>query len=286
MRETPISVPPWPPVKAAPGRSKVMRQRAIRRLVDNGAWLISAVALILFWDWFVVTREISPSIFPRPGAVWDAFWQNMLDGTFIGDLRVTMAEIMAGFTIGSLVGVTLALLTAEFRFARAILYPYVIAFQSMPKTALAPMFLIWFGFGIESKIAQVVLASFFPVFVNMMAGLSRIDPDQLDMMKAFCGTRWRVFATVKLPSALPSLFAGLELAIVFSLLSAVVAEYLGSTAGLGHRILQLNTNLEMAAEFAALILLSLVGFTLHSIVRLFSSIVIFWGKARNDGVAI
>lgn len=286
MQETPIPATPQPRAKAPAGRPSVWRRRAMRRLVDNGAWALSAVALILFWDWYVVTQGISPSIFPRPGAVWHAFWQNILDGTFLGDLRVTMAEIMAGFTIGSIVGVVLALLTAEFRLARAILYPYVIAFQSMPKTALAPMFLIWFGFGIESKIAQVVLASFFPVFVNMMAGLSRIDPDQLDMMKAFCGTRWRVFATVKLPSALPSLFAGLELAIVFSLLSAVVAEYLGSTAGLGHRILQLNTNLEMAAEFAALILLSLVGFTLHAIVRMFSGIVIFWGKPRSDGVAI
>jgi NitT/TauT family transport system permease protein len=285
MKEMPISLPPSPATDPS-ARSKLWRRRAVRRLVDNGAWMISAVALILFWDWIVVARDISPSIFPRPGAVWAAFWQNILDGTFIGDLRVTMAEIMAGFTIGSLVGIALALLTSEFRLVRAVLYPYVIAFQSMPKTALAPMFLIWFGFGIESKIAQVVLASFFPVVVIMMAGLSRIDPDQLDMMKAFCGTRWRVFATVKLPSALPSLFAGLELAIVFSLLSAVVAEYLGSTAGLGHRILQLNTNLEMAAEFAALILLSLVGFTLHAIVRAFSTIVIFWGKPRNDGVAI
>jgi NitT/TauT family transport system permease protein len=187
---------------------------------------------------------------------------------------------------GSNVGTVLALLSSEFRIVRVILYPYVIAFQSMPKTALAPMFLIWFGFGIESKIAQVILASFFPVFVNMLSGLSRIDADQLDMMRAFCGKRWKVFAAVKLPSALPSLFSGLELAIVFSLLSAVVAEYLGSTAGLGHRILQLNTNLEMASEFAALILLSIVGFTLHAIVRACGDFIIFWGKGRNDGVAI
>lgn len=247
-----------------------------------GAWLASLVALIAFWHFSVKTWDISPALLPSPGAVGHALWQNLADGTFIVDLRTTLAEVLLGFLIGGSVGFALAILISEFKAARLIIYPYIIGFQSMPKTALAPMFLIWFGFGMESKVAQVVISAFFPVLINSLAGLTRVDPDQLDMMKAFCGKRWRVFYMVKLPSALPSIFAGLELAIVFSMLMAVVAEYLGSTAGLGYRILKLNTSMDVAAMFAALLLLSFVGFALHGVVKHVARKIVFWGNARDS----
>ena len=176
------------------------------------AWLASAIVLLMFWHWFAGTFNVSPAVFPAPLAVWNSLYINVSDGTFINDLRVTMYEVMIGFFGGSSVGFLLALLISEFRPIRTLLYPYVIAFQAVPKTALAPMFLIWFGFGIEFKVALVISTVFFPVLINTLAGIERADPDQLDMLRAYCGKRRRVFLRVKLPSALPSVFAGLELA--------------------------------------------------------------------------
>jgi NitT/TauT family transport system permease protein len=268
----------------SPLHSRIGRFDFVRMKGDGQrfiAWLISAILLIWFWQWYVAEFDVSPAVFPSPAAVWEALYLNLADGTFISDLGYTMKEVLIGFFGGSAVGFLLALLISEFRPVRTILYPYVIAFQAVPKTALAPMFLIWFGFGIESKVALVVSTVFFPVLINTLSGLERTDPDQLDMLRAYCGKRWRIFLRVKLPSAMPPLFAGLELAIVLAIISAVVSEFLGAVGGLGYRILTFNTSLDMAGQFAALILLSLTGFILHAIVKYIGNRVVFWGRTKE-----
>lgn len=247
------------------------------------AWLLSAVLLLVFWQWYVTTFGVSPAVFPSPVAVWDSLYANLADGTFVRDLFITMQEVLIGFFGGSSVGFLLALIISEFRPVRTILYPYVIAFQAIPKTAIAPMFLIWFGFGIESKVALVISVVFFPVLINTLLGLERVDPDQLDLMKAYCARRWRLFWRVKLPSAMPPLFAGLEQAIVLAVLAAIVSELLGSVGGIGYRILTFNTNLDMAGQFAALLLLSVTGFVLHAIVKYIGDKIVFWGRAKEGG---
>ncbi|HWK68086.1 MAG TPA: ABC transporter permease [Rhizobiaceae bacterium] len=274
--ERPAMERPW--LDRVIGIDSVRLSTEARRFLT---WLASAVLLLAFWQWYVVRFEVSPGVFPSPLAVWESLYANLADGTFVGDLAVTMKEVLIGFFGGSILGFILALVISEFQSARTILYPYVIAFQAVPKTALAPMFLIWFGFGIESKVALVVSTVFFPVLINTLSGLERTDPDQLDMLRAYCGRRWRVFLRVKLPSAMPPLFAGLELAIVLAVIAAVVSEFLGAVGGLGYRILTFNTNLDMAGQFAALILLSITGFVLHAIIRQIGLRVVFWGRARE-----
>jgi NitT/TauT family transport system permease protein len=253
-----------------------------RKAARFAAWLLSAIVLVWFWQWYTKKFDVSPAIFPSPLEVWQSLRANLADGTLVKDLVVTLREVMIGFFGGSLVGFFLALVISEFRPVRTIVYPYVIGLQSVPKTALAPMFLIWFGFGIESKVALVVSTVFFPVLINTLSGIERTDPDQLDMLRAYCGRRWRIFMRVKLPSALPALFAGLELAIVLAIIAAVVSEFLGAVGGLGYRILTYNTDLDMAGEFAALAVLSLTGFVLHGIVRLVGQRLVFWGH-HPDG---
>jgi NitT/TauT family transport system permease protein len=253
-----------------------------RKLVRLGAWLLSAILVLFFWQWYTTRFDVSPALFPGPLQVWKSLWINLADGTFLRDLAVTMREVAMGFLLGSLVGFFLALVISEFRPVRTILYPYVIGLQAVPKTALAPMFLIWFGFGMESKVALVVSTVFFPVLINTLSGIERTDPDQLEMLRAYCGRRWRVFLRVKLPSALPALFAGLELGIVLAIIAAVVSEFLGAVGGLGYRILTYNTNLDMAGEFAALAVLSVTGFVLHAIIRFVGQRLVFWGR-HPDG---
>jgi len=264
-------------------RMSLLRSGArYRKMARFTAWLLSAILLLWFWQWYTTKFDVSPAIFPSPLEVWQSLRANLADGTFLKDLGVTLREIMIGFFGGSFVGFLLALLISEFSPVRAIVYPYVVGLQSVPKTAVAPMFLIWFGFGIASKVALVVSTVFFPVLINTLSGIERTDPDQLAMLRAYCGRRWRIFLRVKLPSALPSVFAGLELAIVLAVIAAVVSEFVGAVGGLGYRILTYNTNLDMAGEFAALAVLSLTGFVLHAIVRLVGRRLVFWGH-HPDG---
>jgi NitT/TauT family transport system permease protein len=265
-----------------PGLGAHRGRRGYEKAARFGAWLVSAILVVFFWQWYTERFEVSPAVFPGPLQVWQSLWINLKDGTFINDLAVTMREVLIGFLGGSLVGFFLALVISEFRPVRTIVYPYVIGLQSVPKTALAPMFLIWFGFGIESKVALVVSTVFFPVLINTLSGIERSDPDQIEMLRAYCGRRWRIFLRVKLPTALPPLFAGLELAIVLAMIAAVVSEFLGAVGGLGYRILTYNTNLDMAGEFAALTVLSVTGFALHAIVRAVGQRVVFWGR-NPDG---
>src|SRR6204780_1794774 len=223
-----------------------MSRPGYRKAARFAAWLLSAVLLVCFWQWYTAKFDVSPAIFPSPLEVWQSLRANLADGTFVKDLVVTLREVMIGFFGGSFVGFFLALVISEFRRVRTIVYPYVIGLQSVPKTALAPMFLIWFGFGMESKVVLVVSTVFFPVLINTLSGIERTDPDQLEMLRAYCGRRWRVFLRVKLPSALPALFAGLELAIVLAIVAAIVSEFLGAVGGLGYRILTYNTKLDIA----------------------------------------
>jgi NitT/TauT family transport system permease protein len=247
-----------------------------------GAWLLSAIFVVFFWQWYTTKFAVSPALFPGPLQVGESLWVNSADGTFLRDLAVTIREVMIGFFLGSLVGFFLALVISEFQPVRTIVYPYVIGLQSVPKTALAPMFLIWFGFGTESKVALVVSTVFFPVLINTLSGIEQTDPGLLDMLRAYCGRRWRVFLRVKLPSALPALFAGLELAVVLAIIAAVVSEFLGAVGGLGYRILTYNTNLDMAGEFAALTVLSLTGFVLHAVIRFVGQRLVFWSRQTGD----
>jgi NitT/TauT family transport system permease protein len=272
---------PAPNVADSPSLVARTRSRDYAGVKRFATWLLSAILLVAFWQWYTKHFDVSPALFPSPLAIWQSLSASLADGTFVNDLGVTMREVMIGFFGGSIVGFVLALVISEFRPVRTILYPYVVGLQSVPKTALAPMFLIWFGFGIESKVALIVSTVFFPVLINTLWGIERTDPDQLDMLRAYCGRRWRIFLRVKLPSALPALFAGLELAIVLAIIAAVVSEFLGAVGGLGYRILTYNTNLDMAGEFAALTVLSVTGFLLHAIVRILGQRLVFWGRHRD-----
>jgi NitT/TauT family transport system permease protein len=251
----------------------------VRRLLDIGIWAISAIGLLFVWGWSVTRFDVSPAIIPHPYAVWTSLVANTEDGTFVADIAATLQVVLYGFVIGATGGFILAIAISEFRIARIILYPYLIAFQSIPKVALAPIFLIWFGFGNTSKVVLVVAIVFFPLLINTLSGLGRVDPAQLDLLKAYCGRRWRVFLRVKLPTALPLVFAGLELGVVFAMIAAVVAEFQGAIAGLGYRILYFGTNLDMAGQFATLVVLTTISVTLHRLVKIIGDKVVFWGKS-------
>ena len=174
------------------------------------------------------------------------------------------------------VAIVLGSVIAQSRFVENVLYPYLIAIQTTPKVAIAPLFIIWFGFGISSKIIVAGIIAFFPILVNVITGLRSTDPQRIELMRSLRATRWQIFRMVMLPSALPMIFAGLQVAVIFSLLGAIVGEFVGSRAGLGNLIRQMNINLDTAGVFAVLVCLSSIGITLHLIMRWVQKKLLFW----------
>jgi NitT/TauT family transport system permease protein len=281
----PAAVPDRHPDAAAPERA-----------ADNGsspeAWLTPArrrqlvagffVATLLLWHFGVLLTGVSHLIFPGPLAVLQSLWTGLSSGEFLGHLWITLYEILAGFAAGALLGFVLGAAIGQSVLLEAVLYPYVVAFQTMPKVAVAPLFVLWFGFGTTSKVVITATIVFFPVLANTIVGLRSAPRDQIDLMKAFTASGWHIFRMVRLPQALPYVFAGLDIGIVLAVIGAIVGEFVGAQGGLGYLIMQRDFSMDTAGVFAILIVLSVIGILLHAAMRLIARRVIFWADSFSD----
>lgn len=189
---------------------------------------------------------------------------------------VTLAEALIGLAIGTAAGFILGVVLAEMPRVHNTVYPYVIAIQSLPKVAIAPLFVIWLGFGIESKILIVLLLAFFPVLVNTITGVRSVDSDSLELFRSIGASRLVTMRKLVIPSAMPSFFAGFEVAVVTSLLGAIVGEFVGAQAGLGVLILQAQFRMDIASVFSVLIVLVVMGVSLNLLVRYLRKRALFW----------
>lgn len=236
--------------------------------------LIPAVFVVVVTLWEIVIHqwEVPAYVMPAPSAVLQA----LINMKFLDNTLYTLTEAMLGFAVASTLGVIIGGLIAQFPLVEKTLYPYLIAIQTTPKVAIAPLFIIWFGFGMTSKVVIAATVSFFPVLVNVISGLKATDPERIELMRSLRASRWQIFWMVKFPSALPIIFAGLNIAIIFSLLGAIVGEFLGSRQGLGNAIMQMNVNLDTAGVFASLFVLSSVGIGLHLLMSTIERKLLFW----------
>lgn len=236
------------------------------------------VFVLLMGSWELIIRllDVPGFLVPAPSAVVTALWSGMVTGLYPAHAAVTIVEAVAGFVIGSLMGLALGTVIVVFPTMERIVYPYVVALQTVPKVAIAPLMVVWFGFGITSKILVVALVSLFPVLVNVIAGLRAIDQDRLDLLGALAASRWQVFRYVRFPNALPFVFAGLNTAIVLAVIGAIVAEFVGSNYGLGFLILQANYQLDIAGAFSLFVVLSIVGVALHGALKWLERRCVFW----------
>lgn len=243
---------------------------------------LAVVALILFlWDWSITQFEVPPAVMPSPRAAFAALVRGLSSGILVAHLLVTLQEVLFGFAIGAAAGFGLGSAIAEWTLVRKALMPIVVAVQMMPKVAVAPLFIIWLGYGIESKIAITASMTFFPVLINTVAGLRSVDGETLEMMQAFRFTGWQAFHRVKLRFAMPYIFVGLNIAIVLSVIGAVVAEFVGSNKGLGYLILQATYSLETAQMFAVLMVLAVLGVVLSGGLTLIARHVLFWHDSER-----
>ena len=246
--------------------------------------LISSFSLVVFflaWEAIIRVTEISPYLFPAPSKVLDALWYDLRNPDYWLAVAVTLTEILLGFAAGSILGIGLGTALALSPIIDRIFYPYIVAFQSIPKVAIAPLMVVWFGFGMTSKFLIVALTAMFPVLVNTIAGLRSTDADRLDLLRGLCATRRQSLRYLQFPHAMPYIFAGLNTAIVFAVIGAIVGEFVGARQGLGVVILKANFALDLASVFSSLIVLGVIGVTLNAAVRAIEHRVCFWsGKKR------
>jgi NitT/TauT family transport system permease protein len=243
--------------------------------------ILQIAAGLLVWHLIVTVLAVDPRIVPAPLDVIHTLIGLTRAGQMQDAAWVTMKETIYGFFIGSILGIGLAVLLSEIAPLRRLLQPYVVAIQAVPKVAVAPLFLIWFGFDIASKVALVISIMFFPVLVNTLVGLDSVSDDQLELMRAYRATRWQTLRRVKVYVALPYIFASFEVCLVLSLTAAVVAEMLGSgtTMGLGSLINIYSARMSAAGVFAVLVVLSVLGVLLHAAVLLAARVCLAWQRS-------
>jgi NitT/TauT family transport system permease protein len=236
------------------------------------------VVFVGAWEWVVRAWSIPAFLVPAPSMVASALSRGVRSGLYLTNFWATLYEALMGFVIAAVSGIMLGAVIAQFRVVERTFYPYLVALQTLPKIAIAPLVIVWFGFGISSKVIIAATVAFFPVLVNVIVGLKTIDPAKLDLMRSLRASRWQTFRLVTFPNALPFVFAGLDIAIVFSVLGAIVGEFVGAQQGLGNLILQFNVALDIAGVFAVLILLSVMGVALHLIMQAVQKHIIFWAE--------
>ncbi|WP_129782453.1 ABC transporter permease [Peristeroidobacter soli] len=246
---------------------------------------ITLAALLIIWQTSVAYFNVPQYIFPSLTDVLRELWVGFVDGgTLYPHLAYTLKSALTGYLLGCGAAIVVGALLAESRAFEKFVYPLIIGLQSTPKIAIAPLLMVWLGYGLSSKIAMVAMMCFFPLFVNTVQGIRQTDPALLNMMRAFSAPTWLTFFRVKMFAATSNIFAGLQITIVFAFIGAIVSEFLGSSEGLGYLIQSAMANFNTPVMFAAivtLIALSLIG---TAFVQWVHRKVAFWDRTmRNKG---
>lgn len=254
-----------------------MRRAGARVALERfGPLLVAGAFLLTAWELLPAAFGVSKLLIPPPSSIALSLKVIFERGLLIENLLVTLAETLAGFVIGSSTAVFAAFLITRSRLVERALMPYLVGFQALPKVALAPLIVVWVGIGIESKIAIAAIIAFFPVLINSIVGFSTVEAEKIELMRSLVASRWQEFRIVVLPNSLPFIFAGLNVAIVFSITGSLVGEFIGADRGLGNMLMQLNYNMDISGMFAILVVLGVLGVALHGAVRFLQRRLVFW----------
>lgn len=230
------------------------------------ARLASALLLVVLlgaWEAWCRLGNVPALIVPAPSAVFATLWSEIASGRLFPHLAITATEMTLGLALGSLIGLGAGILLAEADFLRRLLHPYIVASQVVPKLALGPLFIIWFGFGLTPTVVITALICFFPLMENTLTGLSRVDPSRRELFRMLGASRLQTLLRLTLPSALPVILAGFRVAVVLALVGAVVGEFIGGRAGLGASIIAAQSVMDSSLMFALFIVITLLGMAFY-----------------------
>lgn len=254
---------------------------AVRRRFRSGLHVAATVAVfLLVWEAAARIFDLPSYILPAPSEILGELWTRR--GQYAHAALFTLQPMLIGFVTAVVVGVALALLVAFSKGMEKTVYPLLVFFQIVPKIAVAPLFIIWFGFGLTPKVLLVFLLSFFPVVVSAITAFRSVDPDVMDLARSTGAGRWRTFVKVQVPHALPTLFTGIKVAAALSATAAVVAEFVASDRGLGYLLLEANGNLNTSMAFGSVFVLTALGFALYATVELAEQILIPWHVSQRS----
>ncbi len=240
---------------------------------------IISVLLLVAWQFGVETLNIPEAILPTPLRIIETIilrWELLLQHSW-----PTLSECLFGFALAVAVGMGLGMLLAFSRLFRVGVYPLVVAFQVVPKVALAPLFIVWFGLGMTSRVLLAFVIAFFPMVVNTYAGIQSTDPIMVRMARASSASRWTIFRKIEFPTALPYIFSGLKIGITFAVIGIIVAEFVTAQEGLGYLIVFSEGNVDTPMLMAALTVLSLLGVMLYAAIAGLEKLIVRWDVGQK-----
>lgn len=238
-----------------------MNADAARKLIYPPLGILLVLAA---WHFYVVKFNVPVAVLPTPLQVWQSLVKDR--ELLVSEGWVTLKECIYGFVLAFVVGVPLAVAVATGKTLNLMFYPLLIAMQSVPKIALAPILLVWLGTGLESKLAIVWLVAFFPIVVDTVAGLRSTPRELLDLAQSLRASRLQIFTKVQFPAALPFVVSGCKVAVTLAVIGAVIGEFVGSSEGLGNLLLTANSQINTPLAFASLFVLALLGIALYGTV--------------------
>ena len=258
-------------------------QTSMWRRVLYSSWarpIILIVLLIVLWQLAIVVFRIPPYLIPAPLAVVKQLvtqWPELLQ-----QASFTTYATLGGFALSIAFGIPMALLIAYSRTVESFVYPLLVFSQSVPKVAIAPLFVVWFGFGIIPKVIAAFMLGFFPIVVSTVVGFKSVDRDMIDLARSMKASKLQIFRRISLPQALPSIFARLKVSVTLAVVGAVVGEFVGSNSGIGYVLQIANGNFDLPLMFAALTILSLIGVLLFAAVDLAERFMIPWHASQRN----
>jgi NitT/TauT family transport system permease protein len=262
-----ILAPPVPQPRLMTG----VRRNVLSPIAENLPAVAFLALLLVAWEAYVRIFEVHHFILPAPTAIWETIvtqYPHLFRHTW-----VTAREIVLGFVIGNVAAVIMAVAIANSRLAERVFYPLIIAAQTIPKMAIAPLFLVWFGVGMLPKILITAVICFFPTVVNTVQGLRSLDPNAVNLLQLVAASRSQIFLKLQFPSALPYFFAGLRISIALAVIGAIVGEWVGASEGLGYLVMYATQTLRTDLVFAALVFIAGLGMTLYLVIVLIERLV-------------
>jgi len=241
--------------------------------------VIGIALIITIWHFYVVVFKVPLVVIPPPGRVLESLIKDW--GLLLAESWTTFLECVYGFVLAAAVGILIAVMVTASRTLNLMFYPILIATQSIPKVAIAPIVLIWFGTGLESKVAIAFIVAFFPMVVDTATGLRATPEDLLDLARSLKCTRLQIFWKIQVPSALPFIFSGAKVAVTLAVIGAVIGEFVGSNSGLGNLVLVANAQVNSPLVWASLVFLSVLGMLMYAVVVVAERILMPWAESAQ-----
>ena len=258
--------------------STSVQSRIKKFLVDASLPLTFLVAVVIVWQVFVMALNLNVAILPAPSGVAVYLVTNI--SLLLSNMQFTLTEVLLGFGAACVIGISLAIVLSISRTLNRMLYPLLVLTQVLPQIALAPLMMLWFGIGLLFKVIIAFIIAFFPITVNAGYGLTAIEPEAVELFRSLNASSWQIMRYLRFPNALPSIHAGAKLAISLSVIGAIIAEFVGASAGLGYLIMISDESANATLMFASIVMVAVMGIALFEIVAFIGKYLMPWHVAR------